>query len=195
MRRTAIGALAAAILLIPGLAAAQSKSGPREGAYLDLRGGGYAVRGAPLEWEVAFETALGQAFANNFRAEIALGYRNTPTNIGGAHGYFGMLNGYYDFDFGGLFTPFIGLGGGGAVIDAKLVSDYDVVYAYRGIAGVSYDSSRGVSFNLSYNYFSTDNPRFTIAPGFEIESRIRAHVVMLGVRLDLGDFLTCCRRR
>ena len=225
----------ATIRISPGPAAPQrqsgpreGQSGPREGLYLDLRGGATYLENTSvvgpgtfsaflLEAEFgdgyAFEAALGQAYANNFRAEIELGYRSSrissniiindggsgllngivvPITDGRADAYSVMLNGYYDFDYGNLFTPFIGVGAGGTLIDVdsttfgiNLINDSDLVYAYQGIIGVSYDSSLGVSFNLSYNYFRTTNPRFRDSTGVEIESRYRSHGVMLGMRMAL----------
>lgn len=209
MRLTALGALAAAILLIPGLATAQSQDSPREGLYLDIRGGTPTELGTSDVFDTVFEVALGQAYANNLRFEIALGFSSdeadissfgTNFNLDGV-AYTGMLNGYYDFDYGGLFTPYIGLGVGGALFDVDIsalgftqASDSDLVYAYRGTTGISYDSSPGVSFNLSYNYIRTGNPKVSIA-GVGIEGRVRAHVVMIGVRVGLDDLSTCCRSR
>ncbi len=205
MRLTAPGALLAAILLIPGLAVAQSQSGPREGSYLELRGGGATDAQISAARNFVFEAALGQAYANNLRVEIALGHYSQDIAIGVVNlsggAYTAMLNGYYDFDYGGLFTPFIGFGAGGALFDmdvsssgVPLFSDSDLVYAYRGVAGISYDSSSGLSFNLTYSYFRTGDPNFA-SGGVSFQTEVRSHVVMLGVRIALDDLLTCCRGR
>ena len=102
-----------------------------------------------------------------------------------------MGNGYYAFDVGGGFKPFIGAGIGIAYLDAELsapgvgpgsVSDDDTVFAYQGIAGVEYEiltDSATIALGVRYSYFATTDYDFADA-----ELEYGTHNVMFGVRIS-----------
>jgi OOP family OmpA-OmpF porin len=83
-----------------------------------------------------------------------------------------MANGYYDFDFGSPFVPYIGGGVGVALIQAKIrdrdgnggigtdFDDFNTQFAYQGIAGVSYNFSPNLAANLEYRYLGNTEPKF-----------------------------------
>jgi opacity protein-like surface antigen len=79
-----------------------------------------------------------------------------------------LVNGYYDFDTGGPFTPFVSAGLGFAkfdINDAKVVgspspatNDDDTVFAYQLGAGVGYAVNERVSIDIRYRYLATTDP-------------------------------------
>lgn len=103
----------------------------------------------------------------------------------------GMLNGYYDFDVDGGFKPFIGAGIGlarievdGSVLGVTIVDDDDTVFAYQGLAGISYEITQSVTASLLYSYFATTDPEFTDAAGGNFDSEFGSHAVMVGIRIS-----------
>ncbi len=104
-----------------------------------------------------------------------------------------MGNGYYAFDLGAGFKPFIGAGIGIAYLDAELdlsvpgfgaasASDDDTVFAYQGIAGVEYEiptDMATIALGVRYSYFATTDPDFG-----GIEAEYATHNIMFGVRIS-----------
>ncbi len=91
-----------------------------------------------------------------------------------------MGNIYYDFSTESGFYPFIGVGLGAAKVEADLDdagSEDDTVFAYQIILGGSFTSSIGLSIDLQYRYFATDDPEF-----HELEAEYRTHNLMIGLR-------------
>ena len=117
-------------------------------------------------------TALGQAGYGfgPVRVEGELGWRsngidkfNAVSGSGSADVGSLMANIYYDFNTGTPWTPFIGVGLGGAEVMADKIRNAtgtyakgnDLVFAYQGIAGVSYDVSQNLAIKADYRYFRT----------------------------------------
>jgi len=78
-----------------------------------------------------------------------------------------MVNGYYDFEFGSPFVPYIGGGIGLGIISAdfrgsndQFFQDTQTAFAYAGIAGVSYNFSPALAASLEYRYLGTTGPTF-----------------------------------
>ena len=104
-----------------------------------------------------------------------------------------MGNGYYAFDLGAGFKPFIGAGIGVAFLDAEVElshpsfgtiteSDDDTVFAYQGIAGIEYEfptESATIALGVRYSYFGTTDPDFG-----GLEAEYGTHNVMFGVRIS-----------
>ncbi len=160
--------------------------------------------------------AVGYAHPSGLRGEIALGFRShdidtlTITNDGGVGVFLGvgslnglstsdvdgdvrtvslMANGFYEFDVGSGFKPFVGAGAGAAFLDVEaalvgvtIVDDDDTVFAYQGMAGVSYQISPDLSLSLLYNYFATADPSFSDAAGGSFDSEYDSHNIMVGLR-------------
>lgn len=133
--------------------------------------------------------AVGYADLSGLRGEIALGFRRheideiesgsiTVDAEGDVSTFTAMLNGYYDFylhKYGAQgaaanLTPFVGVGAGFAVISIEFdelngVSiaddrDSDTVFAYQGIAGLSYAFTPNIAASLSYAYLATTEGNF-----------------------------------
>jgi outer membrane protein OmpA-like peptidoglycan-associated protein len=107
-----------------------------------------------------------------------------------------MANVYYDFEFGSPFVPYIGGGLGVGfnnwkvkIPDADINFDYDSpLFAYQGIAGVSYYITPNLAANVEYRYFGESDAAFTTG-----STRIKLdapanHTVLAGIKyvFDFG---------
>lgn len=172
---------------------------------------------------VGVYTALGYAWGNGFRTELELSYRNSeidqidPTasfsgfpagSITGdttTYGFMGNL--LYDFAGpGNSFTPYLGVGVGGANIDHSIIGSVaaggaptpalsiayggsKTVFAVQGIAGVAINLAEGLALDVSYRYLTPFSPEFTGtlngAPAtFEVDST--SHNIFAGLRWNFG---------
>ncbi len=124
---------------------------------------------------------LGYAFSNNFRAELEAGYRHNEIerlreiapvpgalSTGGDLSEFTvMANLLYDIPLGQRLTLTIG-GGVGAdqanlSVDALGFDDDEWVFAYQGIAGLSYAIGDQTQLFVNYRYLHADAPEYTAA--------------------------------
>lgn len=188
----------------------------------DISPAGFAGIDAEAQFDAGYmiEGAAGYEHSSGFRGEIAIGYRNNDiddASVSGAinipsvtafcsNGGFEcggdveavsfMANVYYGFDVGGGFKPFVGVGLGGANVDAELVAnvpgggsisghDDDTVFAYQAIAGIEYvfpTDLADIALGGRYVYFATDDPEFTIG-GIAAEAEYSSHSFLVGVRI------------
>jgi len=154
--------------------------------------------------------ALGYDFGA-FRAEVEIGYLTNEVNDGVAIGSGSgpvegdvsvlsfMVNGYYDFHKPNiLFVPYLGVGIGGASIDAliiapflapntQVVDDSATVFAYQFMAGVGWNVSPTLTITTDYRYFATTDPEFTPGNFFmsgspDLTSDYNNHSFNLGAR-------------
>ncbi len=101
-----------------------------------------------------------------------------------------MLNGYYDFDLGNGFTPYVGLGLG--LSESELVfnpsgvavlSDEDRVFAWQAMGGVSYALSETLSVYGNYRYRTAEDMQFSaslLPARFNID--VEAQSLDIGIR-------------
>ncbi|MEX2642288.1 MAG: outer membrane beta-barrel protein [Acetobacterales bacterium] len=123
--------------------------------------------------------AVGYRWRENVRFDLELAYRDSDLDrieVGGfgftgsadvdgsVSSLSGMINGYYDVDFGWLVTPYVGAGVGMAqvTVDSSTLSvdESDTVLAYQGILGLSYEISPALAARLSYKLFMTSDPEW-----------------------------------
>jgi outer membrane protein OmpA-like peptidoglycan-associated protein len=106
-----------------------------------------------------------------------------------------MANVYYDFATGTAFTPFLGVGVGGADVFANKIrnnagtysKDSDLVFAYQGIAGISYALNESTSLKADYRYFRTTEGEFGEANNSRTAKAVyQAHSVMVGFTYKFG---------
>ncbi len=100
-----------------------------------------------------------------------------------------MANGWYDFDTGTRWVPFLGAGLGVARlnIDIKSVAgistiydESDTVLAYQAGVGLGYNVTPKTTVSLSYRFFGTADPEFD--DGFDkIDAEYMSHNVMVGL--------------
>jgi len=208
---------ASLIALAPFAAQAQSKAS--DGVYVSLGAGWNKVLDADLKTgglsgKSTFEDgyaiigAVGYGWGNGFRTEFEGGYRNNDqksatlggvrfANKGSYSALTGMANVIYDLNLGG-FTPYVGAGVGVARVGLNTAStrgqidDYDMQFAYQGIAGVAFGLTENIKLDLGYRYINTLKPSFmagnsTTGPtGNTIRSEYGAHTVLLSIRYEFG---------
>ena len=142
--------------------------------------------------------ALGYDFGM-FRVEGEVGYRKTDYDKAGASGqpkvnaggdvtgWDLMVNGYLDIKTETPFTPYVGVGIGGAFLDSSAVnaggitirSDDDTVFAYQAIAGVAYTFAEVWMAQLEYRFFGTSDPTYG-----GTESEYKSHNLFIGIRYN-----------
>ena len=97
---------------------------------------------------------------NAFRTEFEYTYRDGIEGryIGAKHKVDTMsmmVNGYYDIQTGHALKPFVNLGIGASRLKLKDVgvrSDTDYKFSWGGGAGLSYDLSQNITFDLGYRF-------------------------------------------
>ena len=164
--------------------------------------------GAELSAESGLGAAIGTGYrvASGARVEFALGMRRNNLDSVSAAGTFfgttlaanavlngdittvyGMFNGYYDFDIGSNWAPYLGLGFGAAGIEldsATLgVDDTDTVPAWQGMLGLTYRISDNVWARGGYRYFGTGDPEIA---GTEFE--VQSHLIDVGLQIGFTAF-------
>lgn len=173
----------------------------------------HEVRGAGLSGTVTFDNDYGVSLAvgrsmgiqtsmlSNVRLELEQSHRvsnaakfipNTGTAVtldDETTMQTTMVNGYADFDSGAPWKPYLGLGlglGRMSVNSTTLnVDDTQAVFAYQGLAGMTYQPSsmRNAGIVFGYRYLGAMDPTFTSASGSEIDMEYAAHILELGARL------------
>ena len=88
-----------------------------------------------------------------------------------------MANLYYDFHNDSLFTPFVTAGLGAADVEDGV----DTVFAYQLGGGLEFETTEKISLDLSYRYFSVEDPEIADASG-NYKAGFAVHQLMLGVR-------------
>ena len=128
-----------------------------------------------------FDAAVGHGYDNGFRAEVELARRDNDisnTTVD-AQATSLMINGYYDFNRGGRFQPYVGLGVGYAKVDIN--NDDDSNFAWQAMAGVGVPVNQNLTLDLGYRFMSVDDLDFS---GLNADYEHQA--VTLGVRYQFG---------
>ncbi|HAK62031.1 MAG: outer membrane beta-barrel protein [Pseudomonadota bacterium] len=169
----------------------------------DISGTGVGInRSVDTDTGWAVLPSIGYRYGNGVRTELELGYRtNDVDSLSGAVGGSGeltaksvMLNLLYDFNIGGRVSPYIGAGAGYAQVDydsvapvgAGRIDDEENVFAYQGIAGLSYWLNNSVELAAEYRYFATQDPDFRTSAGVPVEGEYNSHAALIGFRINFG---------
>jgi outer membrane protein OmpA-like peptidoglycan-associated protein/outer membrane protein W len=144
---------------------------------------GWSVDGSSIDFDGGDEfdlddnwshhLGLGYAFMNGFRleGEIAHRYNDFGEGVlddGNVHAWTAMLNGFYDFNRGGTFEPYVGLGVGAARLNVSAVDpigpvtiqDEDTVLAYQALIGVAIGITERLDVDLGARYLVADGGEF-----------------------------------
>ena len=187
--------------------------GDRDGFYLGA-GAGLSFSGnsdidgtgintsADLDETGSFSGMFGHAYANGLRAELEFGYRNSDvdglTGAANPQGDIGalhlMVNGYYDWQNSTAFTPYLGAGIGAARVDfdgvnpvgGSTLDDSGTVFAYQGIAGVSYTLSDQFDLFADYRYMGALESDLKTNAGTIVDADFEDHRIMVGLRFFFG---------
>ena len=92
-----------------------------------------------------------------------------------------MANGFYDFDLGSGWRPYLGGGIGFAVVTLDIIGfdDDDTVFAAQLGGGVGFDISEQMVLTLDYRLFITEDPSFS---DLGISSEYLSHTLAVGLR-------------
>jgi opacity protein-like surface antigen len=99
-----------------------------------------------------------------------------------------LFNGYFDFNSGSSFTPYLTAGAGFSRVEADInlmpISDEfdDTLFAYQIGAGVGYVISEIMTFDFRYRFLSAADPEFSY-PGGTVEAEIFSHKLTIGVHM------------
>jgi len=171
----------------------------------DISGAGVGInRNVDTDTGWAVIPSIGYRYGNGIRTEFELGYRsNDVDSVSGSAAGTGeitaksaMLNLLYDVDTGSRIMPYIGGGIGYAQVDydgvrpvgvgVNGVDDEDNVFAYQGIAGLSYWVNEAVEVAAEYRYFATQDPDFRTSAGVPVEGEYNSHAALIGLRWNFG---------
>ena len=136
-----------------------------------------------FEDDALFSGAIGYNFDNGFRVEAEVARRendldNTSTEVEAKSI---MFNVFYDFNRGGRFQPYVGVGAGYADVD--LADAYDSSdFAWQAIAGVAAPIGDRLTVDLGYRYFNVDDLSFENG----VDADYTQQAVTLGLRYRLG---------
>jgi opacity protein-like surface antigen len=143
--------------------------------------------------------SVGYAFANNFRAEFEVGYRDapgkditlpgggtvSPANFkAGSEIYTYMANGFYDFGpFYSSWYPHVGFGVGAANVNSHRANS-ETVFAYQAIGGLEYQLQPRLRLGLDYRYLGTDTVHLglTQAGSRGVSGSVNDHAILFTLR-------------
>jgi OOP family OmpA-OmpF porin len=197
MTRRIVFAAGAAALLAATPAMAQQVSG----LYVGAGAGANFLQSNGLnkdDYDVgpAGNLYVGYGFGNGFRTDLEASIRENSHDGNNHQTTYGLMaNGYYDFDFGSAFVPYVGAGVGLALVDADFGSSGGSPYfestkaklAYQGIAGVAYNFAPNMAATLEYRYLGTQGPVFK-DNGVRIKGDDNNnHTILVGLRYTFGD--------
>jgi opacity protein-like surface antigen len=155
----------------------------------DIGGGGELT----FDAGPAISGAVGFSVMPNVRVEGELAYRTNDIDkackkgscapAGDSMSAFSLMgNGFYDFDLGSPWRPYLGGGIGFAVVTldpATGIDDDDTVLAVQFGGGVGFDISERAVLTLDYRLLFTDDPNFS-----KLGSRAEyiSHTLAVGLR-------------
>ncbi|QGZ96916.1 OmpA family protein [Terricaulis silvestris] len=201
----AISALLAGITGGAGVAAAEDWYVRGDvGVTVDGEFGDPSFDDADFDDAAMYSIGAGYGFANGFRAEGELSYRDNELDdnaipfpaSGDAQVTALMGNLYYDFNRAGRWQPYVGVGVGAAKFEFDgqvFIGSYEADstnLAYQGIAGINWQFSDHWSADLAYRYFQIPDAEYeagVIPPFTEFEEDYTHQAVTLGIRYSLGS--------
>jgi outer membrane protein OmpA-like peptidoglycan-associated protein len=146
---------------------------------------GYGFGQIRLEGEIGWR----QNGVNRFNN--AAGDQSPKGNIGG---FSVMGNGYYDFNTGSKITPYLGVGLGGLNVSADhldaagigVTNGSDFVFAYQGIAGLSYAINDGLAIKADYRYLRSEKANLALESSYgsgDGSGPYASHAILVGFTL------------
>ena len=122
---------------------------------------------AGYEWPIGVAVEGEFTYRENELKRISLLGTHLDLN-GDEHSYAMLANVYYRLNTGTKFTPYLGFGGGAAVltIDARpegggSFEDSDTVLAYQAIAGAAFALTQKFDLGIECRYFRTADPHLS----------------------------------
>lgn len=126
------------------------------------------------------DAAVGYAFANGFRTDVELAYRNNEVDLWqeDAEVWSGMVNLFYDFNRGGRVQPYVGAGVGYGRLDFLDLDDSG--FAWQAMAGVGIALSERATLDIGYRHFELNSLSLDIDGPTDVDYQHSA--VTLGLR-------------
>lgn len=187
MKSLTLTAVAVAALFTGTAAAAQDANWyvqGNAGASFDGRLDAAPDRKGDTGWAVS--GAVGREFGSNLRAETEIIYLSAD-NKGGAPGKTstvgGFVNGYYDFNRGGAWQPFVGAGVGLAQVRSR--GDDDTGFAYQFKAGVAHPFNERMTGEVAYRYLGVTDVKGG-AGARQFDGDYHTSAITVGFRYKLG---------
>ena len=157
LKKVLLGTVASVIALSSFSSAAKAQEPCGNSPYMAIRSGFAMIKDHIHKntWDVG--VAAGMQL-NQFRTELEYTYRG---RIKGDYAMTNhkidtmslLVNGYYDIQTGSALHPYINLGIGTSRLEIKSVdSKTDYKFSWGGGAGMSYDLTQSVSFDLGYRF-------------------------------------------
>lgn len=146
----------------------------------------------------AFGT-VGYAFANRFRAELEVGYRDNdlvPATGGDFNEWTAMVNVLYDIPLGRWATFSIGAGAGADYANINLSTlaydEREVNFAYQGVAGLNFRVGPRLDLMLNYRYLTVLEPEFSgrqvpLGTREYLLDDVVKHTATIGLRYSFGQ--------
>lgn len=165
----ALGCAIAAGFASAAYAQGYAPSAPTSPMYIQLDAGASMfdtnMRGLTNNFDTGWSINghLGRYMSRVFRTELELGYEEANTDQPGLKGTVSnfdiMANGLMDIPTQSSFTPYLGVGVGGARINADISQpsvlrseDSEWAFAYQGIAGVDWHLTPRTALGVRYRY-------------------------------------------
>lgn len=187
MKSLTLAAVAAAATFTAGAAAAQDANWyvqGNAGAAFESRLDAAPDRKGDTGWAVS--GAVGREFGSNLRAETEVVYLsadNKGATPGKTAALGGFVNGYYDFNRGGQFQPFVGAGVGLAEVKSR--GQDDTGFAYQFKAGVAHPFSDRLTGEVAYRYLAVSDVKAGAGPR-RFDGDYHSNAVTVGLRYKLG---------
>jgi len=118
-------------------------------------------------------------------------YQGEPASSGAIKGLNFMANALYDFNTGTKWTPYVGAGVGGinlstdhiTAANTEITNDNELLFAYQGIAGVSYALNNTLSIKADYHYMRTEKANLSLNSAYDSgdgKGTYAAHTILVG---------------
>lgn len=141
-------------------------------------------RAGTAGWGVSGE--LGRDFGNGWRTDAEILYLDSGNRYGqGGRTTFtgGFVNGYYNFNRGRAWQPFVGAGVGGAGVTS--IGDSDARFAWQVKAGLDHPFTNRLTGEIAYRYVGVPDVRAGIEPaGFG--GNYHSSAITVGLRFRFG---------
>ena len=137
-----------------------------------------------LEDDWMADAGVGYAFANGFRAEGEAAYRDNDLDLVSqdVEVWAAMANLYYDFNRGGRFQPYVGVGAGYGRIE--VANQDDSGFAWQAMIGVGVPLSERATLDLGVRHFEMNDATLALDGDTDVEYKHDA--VTIGLRWQFG---------
>ncbi len=147
--------------------------------------------------------AFGSTLDDNWRTDVEASYRSSDieevkglaNGSGSISGSALMFNGYYDFNSGSDWQPYVGAGVGlirlklddASLVGGGRIDDDSWSAAAQGIAGVGYRINEQLGLFTDYRFLAALEHRYTSSARTKVDAEYSEHRIMIGLRWSFGS--------